>query len=70
MDQLFQLVPAKARKYVYAAAMLLTLVWGAWQAADGDWGKALGALAGALVAQLARANVSAPDSTDELDSGA
>lgn len=74
MNPLFDIIPAKGRKYVYALVGLAALVWGAWQAADGDWKVVVGSVVTALVAGLAHANVqptkAEEDSTDSLDSGA
>lgn len=57
----FEVIPAKARKYVYAAVALAMIVWGAWQAAEGDWKVAIGSLITTLVAGLAHGNVGAQD---------
>jgi hypothetical protein len=56
MNPLFDIIPARARAYVYAAVALLMIAWGAWQAADGDWKVAVGALVTTLTAALAHAN--------------
>lgn len=56
-NPLADLIPAKARKYVYALAALAALVYGAWQAANGDWSEAIPALVGSLLSGLAHANV-------------
>lgn len=37
MNILTDVLPAKVRKYVYAALALAALVLAAWQASDGDW---------------------------------
>lgn len=51
------IIPAKARKYVYGFAALGLLLFGAWQAADGNWSVAAGSLLGSLVNALAHGNV-------------
>lgn len=67
MNPLFDVIPARARKYVYAAVALLALGWGAWQAAEGDWKVTVGALVTMLVAGLAHANVT-PEEEESQDS--
>jgi hypothetical protein len=63
-NPLTELIPAAARKYVYALLALASLVYGAYQAADGDWKQTLIALAPVLVGGLAASNtaVKATDS--------
>lgn len=56
MNPLFEIIPARARAYVYAAVALLMIAWGAWQASQGDWKVAVGSLITTLVAGLAHAN--------------
>lgn len=56
MDVLVDVIPAKARKYVYAALTLAAIVYGVWQASDGDWGKVIGATIVALINGMATAN--------------
>lgn len=58
MNPLTDLIPAKSRKYVYAAATLASLGFAAWEAAHGDWTKFAEGLAGSLVSGLAHANTS------------
>ena len=55
-NPLTDIIPARARKYFYAAAFLVVLVYGAWQASEGDWGTFVGALIAALVPGLAASN--------------
>ncbi|NYD43922.1 hypothetical protein [Nocardioides panaciterrulae] len=57
LTNLLQSLPARVRLAIYAAAFLATLIWAAWQAADGDWATFIGALIGALVSALAGSNV-------------
>lgn len=57
MDFLRGILPAKARGYVYAFALLLLLAVTSWQAHEGDWDAAAVAFLGALVSALARENV-------------
>lgn len=67
MNPFFDVIPAKARRYVYAAVALFMIGWGAWQAADGDWKVAVGALVTTLTAALAHANVAPEGSTSSQD---
>jgi hypothetical protein len=71
MNPLFDVIPARARKYVYAAVALFMIGWGAYQAADGNWKVAVGALITTVVAGLAHANVEVPSSESKYpqDSG-
>lgn len=45
---LTDVIPAKARKYVYAALFLVAIVYGAVKATGGDWFEAVGLVLGAL----------------------
>lgn len=58
------IIPAKARKYVYAAVALVALVVAAWQASDGNWDVAAGSLLASLVNALAHGNTN-PDSDSD-----
>lgn len=60
MNPLTDLIPAKARKYVYAAVAVAALGYGAWEAAHGDWKQFAMSLAGSLLAGLAHANTDTP----------
>lgn len=53
---LVNVIPAKARKYVYAGLTLAAIVYGVWQASDGDWGEVIGAVIVALINGMATAN--------------
>jgi hypothetical protein len=64
MNPLFDIIPAKARKYVYAAVALAMLVWGAYQAANGDWKVVVGSIVATLTAGLAHANTNPEDPQD------
>lgn len=57
----YDLIPAKWRKYVYAAFALLMLCWGVWQGSHGDWQVFLTGILSALVGGLAHGNVPAPE---------
>lgn len=53
---LTDLIPAKARKYVYALLSLAAVAYGAWQAADGDWKQTVGSLLVLIVGATAVSN--------------
>lgn len=53
---LIDLIPAKARKYVYAILAIAVFVYGVWQAADGNWGQFIVSLVTSAVSTLATAN--------------
>lgn len=65
MNPLFAILPAKARKYVYAGVALVGLIWTGYQAANGDWKAAVGAVVSVIVAGVAHANVTPDSSTDQ-----
>lgn len=56
MNLLQDVIPASARKYVYAAVTLAALVWGVYEASDGDWKKFVGGLVVALTTATAASN--------------
>lgn len=53
---LTDLIPAKARKYVYALIGLLAIIYGAYQGSDGDWGQTIASLLVTLFAATAVSN--------------
>lgn len=61
-------LPAKARKYVYALLTLAALIYGAYQASDGDWLTALGSVLVSLTGGMATANVT-PDTNPDGGEG-
>ena len=61
MNPLTDVIPAKARKYVYALVTLAALVYGAIEASNGDTRTLIGSLIAALVTALAASNVTTPD---------
>lgn len=69
MNPLTDLIPARARKYVYAAAAVLAFGYGIWQATDGDWGQFIAGLLAAVVSALAHGNTSGTEGTDVPDGG-
>lgn len=56
-NPLTDVLPAKARKYVYAVLALAALVLAAYQATQGDWLAFAVALVGALTGGTAASNV-------------
>lgn len=60
MNMLIDIIPPKARRYVYGVLALVALVFGAVQAAGGDWKAALTALVTSAVTSLAHANTNEP----------
>lgn len=58
MNALIDLMPAGARKYVYALLSAAVAVFGIWQASQGDWIEFSVALVTTLVALMATANTS------------
>lgn len=69
-NPLTELIPARARKYVYGIAALLALVYGIFQASDGDWRQFVGALLATLVPLLAASNTVSPESDEALHEAA
>lgn len=59
------IIPPTGRKYVYAIVALAALVFGAWQASDGNWAEAFAALLAALVNGMAHGNTNNPEPGDE-----
>jgi len=53
---LTDLIPAKARKYVYGVLFLVAFGYGLWQANDGDWKQVVAAALPVLVGALAVSN--------------
>lgn len=60
-NPLTELIPAKARKYVYGIVLLAALVFSAWQASQGDIEAFVGGLIAALVNGLALSNTPTPE---------
>ena len=56
MQFLVDVIPPKARRYVYGVLALVGLVYTTWQAAGGNWRAALASLVGSAVTALAHAN--------------
>lgn len=56
MNILTDVIPARFRKYVYAALTLAALVWGVLEASNGDWKQFVGGLIVALTSATAASN--------------
>jgi hypothetical protein len=56
-DTVRDLIPAKARQVAYLIFAVALIVFGAWQASQGDWGIFIASVLGALVQLLAAGNV-------------
>lgn len=61
MNPLIDVIPAKARKYVYALITLAAVVWGVYEASGGDWQKLVGGLIVALTTATAASNTAPVD---------
>jgi hypothetical protein len=68
MNPLVDSIPPRARKYVYGLVLLASLVFGAWQAAQGNVEVFVGFLITALVNGLALSNT--PASRAEVEEAA
>lgn len=66
MNFLVDIIPPKARRYVYGGLSLAALVYAAWEAAHHNWQVMLASLIGSGVTALAHANV-APEDADVND---
>ena len=55
-NPLYDVLPAKVRKYVYAILALAAIVFAAYQASDGDWVQLVGGLIVALTGATAASN--------------
>ena len=55
-NPLFDVIPAKARKYVYAVLALVALVFTVYQASNGDWVQFVAGLVAALTGATAASN--------------
>ena len=56
MNPLTNVIPSRYRKYVYAVLTLAALVYGTYQASDGDWKTFVGGLIVALTTATAASN--------------
>ena len=61
---LLKSVPLKYRQIAYTLLTLFSIVYGAWQASDGDWKQVGASLLTALVTGMARVNATDPDAVD------
>lgn len=58
MKFLVEIIPPKWRRNVYGVLTLAAVVYGTWQASDGNWKTTLTSLISAAVTALAHANTS------------
>lgn len=65
MNPLTDIIPAKARKYVYAVITLAALVWGVYEASGGDWKKFVGGLVVALTTATAASNTASQNTLED-----
>jgi glucose dehydrogenase len=65
MNPLVNVLPPKVRQYVYAVLALAALVWGVYEASDGDWKLFVGGLIVALVNGTAASNTTTAKPTGE-----
>lgn len=59
-NPLTDVLPAKARKYLYAVAFVLLLIFTVYQASKGDWEQFVGGLLATFVPLLAASNTPPP----------
>ena len=59
-NPLTDVLPAKVRRYLYAAAFLAAWVFAIYQATQGDWKQFTGSLLAGLVPLLAASNTDVP----------
>lgn len=65
-NPLTELIPAKARKYVYGIVFLAAIVFSIYQASEGSWEVFVGGVITALVNALALSNTVSPESDEAL----
>lgn len=58
-DTLNELLPPKARQVVYAVMALVVLLWGIYEASQGDWGQFVGGVVVMLTGLMAASNTPA-----------
>jgi uncharacterized membrane protein YccC len=68
-NPLSDLLPPTVRKYVYGVLFLAALVFGIWQASQGDWAVFAGSLIASLVYLLAASNTPAREGDPNLYDG-
>jgi len=61
------LLPTKVRLIIYLALFVASLVFGIWQASEGDAGTFVGSLIAALVNLLAAGNTGTSDGKHEIE---
>ncbi len=61
----FTILPPRVRLWLYAVIGLAALMWGAYEASNGDWRQFVGGLIVALTGATAAPNVTPPDAVVE-----
>ena len=69
MNPLVDLIPARARKYVYGIILLSALVFGAWQASEGNITVFIGSVIAALVNALALSHTNTSPTVVDMTDG-
>jgi hypothetical protein len=64
MNPLTDILPARVRRVAYALLFVASLLFAAWQAADGDWLQFAGGLVTALLGATAASNTPTAPSGD------
>ena len=64
MNPLTDVLPPQWRRALYAIVFVAALIFGLWQAAQGDWVEFVGALLASAVNLLAASNTPAPEYDD------
>lgn len=67
MNPLFELIPAPARKWLYAIVSAAAFVFSVYQAAQGDWATFVASLVPALTGALAASNTNVPPKVDPIE---
>lgn len=61
MNPLVDILPPQVRRSLYAIVFVAALIFGLWQASEGDWAEFVGSLLVSLVNLLAASNTPAPE---------
>ena len=59
-DMLYELLPPRGRQIVYALMALVVLLWGIYEASQGDWAKFAGGVVVMLTGLMAASNTPDP----------
>lgn len=61
MNPLVDVLPPQVRKVLYAVLFVAALIFGLWQAAEGDWAEFVGGLLTSLLGLMAASNTGGSD---------